>query len=173
MNKDSTVGHGASEGASGNETSEPVILLVEDNPADVMAVKQAFSDLAQKVRLSIVTDGQAAMQYLSGAKPFSNRQLHPIPRLILLDLKLPIFDGFHVLEWIRTEPFLKNIPVIILTTTNATEQIQRAYAFGASSFITKPSTLKKLAADLELALNHWLGKAHLRSDSDLEERQAA
>jgi len=157
---------------------EPVILLVEDNPADVMTVKEAFSRLGMKARLNIVNDGQAAIQYLSGAKPFSNRELHPLPNLILLDLSLPIFDGFHVLEWIRTEPYLHGTPVIILATTNAADHIQRAYAFGANSFITKPSTLIKLAADLKVAFDHWLGKTHNRqvqsaSDDPPTEIQAA
>ena len=161
-----------------NTGTEKVILLVEDNPADLLLIEQAFARLEVPARVMRVKDGEAALKYLSGLKPYSNRKHFPLPKLVLLDLRLPVFDGFHVLEWIRTEPFLRRTPVIILTASCNPEEMKRAYAFGASSFITKSSTLSKLAADLKLALDYWLDRTPekpsvLIDDDGFEEQREA
>jgi len=136
--------------------SEHTILLVEDNPPDVAMVREAFPRLDPKLRLQVVPDGEAALLYLSRAGPYSDSTLFPLPELILLDLSLPKFDGFHVLEWVRTHPKFRTLPVIMLATSSYSGDIKRAYAFGANSFITKPSSFNKLVADLKLAFEHWL-----------------
>ena len=157
----------------------PVILLVEDHPSDILIFNQALASLDLQLRVIVVNDGQAAIQYLTGAKPFADRSAFPLPDLVFLDLKLPIFDGFHVLEWIRTEPKLRTLAVVILAGSNAIQDINRAYAFGANSFITKSPSLPKLAADLKLALNNWLGKSYPKPVPDMvnkpppEQAQAA
>ncbi len=136
-----------------------VFLLVEDNPADVMVVREALHKIDPTLRVELITDGQAALDYLSGKPPYHQREQFPLPDLILLDLSLPKLDGFHVLEWVRTEPNFRSLPVVILATSSAYPDIQQAYSFGASSFITKPQDLGKLVRDLQLALNHWLYKS--------------
>ena len=136
--------------------SDRLILLVEDNPADVMVIKMALARLNQGFRVEVLSDGQAALDYLSGEPPFTDRKQFPLPSLMLLDLGLPHVDGFHVLEWVRTEPVLQSLPIVILATTSSLADIQRAYQFGANSFITKPADLDKLVRDLETAFQHWL-----------------
>ncbi len=136
--------------------SERTILLVEDNPADITVVREALAQLDRGLRLEVAGDGQAAINYLSGKPPFNRRDAFPVPDLILLDLTLPRLDGFHVLEWVRTEPFLRRLPVVVLATSSYSADIHRAYAFGANSFITKPQSLDKLVRDLQTALDYWL-----------------
>jgi len=140
---------------------QTLILLVEDTPADVMVIKMALRRLESKVRLEVVKDGQAALDYLAGKGRSKDRRKYPLPNLILLDLGLTKIDGFHVLEWVRTEPTLRHLPVVILAASSSTPDIQRAYAFGANTFITKPSDFNKLVTDLQLALQHWLPHALL------------
>ena len=136
--------------------SEPLILLVEDNPADVLVIKMALTRVNSALRVQELDDGQAALDYLSGRPPFTDRNRFPLPSLMLLDLGLPHVDGFHVLEWVRTEPVVQWLPIVILATTSSLADIQRAYQFGANSFITKPADLEKLVRDLETAFQHWL-----------------
>jgi CheY-like chemotaxis protein len=132
------------------------ILVVEDNSADIVIIREALFRIEPRLDIQVVRDGQQALDYLSGKPPYSDRENHPLPELILLDLSLPRVTGFEILEWIRTEPLLRSLPVVILATSSFSEDIQRAYDFGANSFITKPSKLSKLVCDLEQTLKHWL-----------------
>jgi len=132
------------------------ILVIEDNPADVIVIRQALLRIEPGLRINVVEDGQHALNYLSGKAPYTDRETHPIPDLILLDLSLPKASGFEVLEWVRTEPVLKQTPIVILATSSFSEDIHRAYEFGANSFITKPTSLDKLVRDLDEVLKAWL-----------------
>ena len=154
--------------------SDPSILLVEDSPADDLVVREALRRISEPLRVQSVGDGQAAIDYLSGKGPYKDRERFPMPDLILLDLSLPVHDGFYVLEWVRTEPALRRVPVIILATSSSSPDIQRAYAFGANSFITKPSDLIKLVRDLRLALDHWLyGRALPAQQPKTQQREGS
>ena len=132
------------------------ILIVEDHAADVTVIKAALRRLNYDLEVQFISDGRLALDYLAGKRPYSERASYPLPHLILLDLSLPKVSGFEILEWVRTEPNLRLTPIIILATSNRKEDIQRAYAFGANSFITKPTELDKLVQDLKLAFDHWL-----------------
>lgn len=154
-----------------NDSQTKCILLVEDNPGDVVVIRTALPHLGYPLNLQVVYDGQSALDYLSGKPPFKDRSISPLPDLILLDLSLPKLDGFHVLEWVRTEPHLRSTPIVILATSSYSTDIQRAYAFGANSFITKPDSLPKLIADLRLAFAHWL--YHQPASAAPELQQAA
>jgi CheY-like chemotaxis protein len=129
------------------------ILLVEDNEDDVFLMRRTLRAVDQPVNLQVVTDGQRAMDYLSGDGAYADRQLYPVPCLVLMDLKLPFVDGFEVIAWMRQQPSLKDIPVVVLTSSAETRDQNRAYALGAKSYLVKPpaaETLNALFASLSM-----------------------
>src|SRR5262245_1982229 len=95
--------------------SGPTILLVEDNPVDVALIERAFSWVAFGYRLAVVGDGAEAKKYVVGEGVYADRVEHPFPRLILLDLSLPVLDGFEFLKWMRDEIGLRHVPIIVLS----------------------------------------------------------
>jgi CheY-like chemotaxis protein len=111
------------------------VLLVDDDPGDVLLVREAFEDHKVGNLLSVVSDGVEAMAYVRGEGSYSQAVR---PDLILLDLNLPRKSGIEVLEEIKTDPALSTIPVVVLTTSEAEEDIVRAYKLHANAYITKP-----------------------------------
>ncbi|MCH8745891.1 MAG: insulinase family protein [Chloroflexi bacterium] len=120
------------------ETNVDTILLVEDDPNDVTLIKRAFRKINLGCSLQVVNDGQQAIDYLEGVSPYDDRTLHPLPSLVLLDLKLPKKSGFEILEWLRGQSKLCRIPVVFLTSSDETSDIDRAYKLGANSYLVKP-----------------------------------
>jgi CheY-like chemotaxis protein len=110
------------------------VLLVEDDPGDVLMTREAFEELLNN-KLEVVTDGAAAISYLRKEEPYTDA---PVPDLILLDLNLPRRDGREVLAEIKADPSLAHIPVVVLTTSSADEDILRSYQLHANAYITKP-----------------------------------
>jgi CheY-like chemotaxis protein len=110
------------------------VLLVEDDPGDVLMTREAFEENLHN-RLDVVTDGAAALDYLRRAQPYADA---PRPDLILLDLNLPRRDGREVLQEIKADPDLRHIPVIVLTTSKAQEDVLRSYQLHANAYVTKP-----------------------------------
>src|SRR5439155_19903627 len=108
--------------------------------------------------LSIISvrDGQDIIDYLSGQGPFADRRKHPMPDLILLDLKMPRVTGMDVLRWLRRRPDCSRIPSIILSASDQQKDIQEAYQLGASSYFTKPCDLKSLRKLIHLIGEYWL-----------------
>ena len=132
------------------------VLLVEDSPADVALVQRAFRLGGGVARLHVVRDGDAAVQYLEGQGEFADRMRHPLPRLVLLDLKLPRRSGLEVLEWLRRQPGLGRLPVVVLTSSRESVDVDRAYDLGANGYLLKPvafDDLRELARTLDL---YWL-----------------
>ncbi|MDT7668366.1 MAG: hypothetical protein QOC74_1149 [Pseudonocardiales bacterium] len=113
------------------------VLLVEDDEGDVVLTREAFQEYLHN-RLEVVQDGMQALAYLRGQPPFEDR---PIPDLVLLDLNLPGRDGREVLSEIKSDPKLAHIPVVVLTTSAAQEDILRSYQLHANAFVTKPVDL--------------------------------
>ena len=111
------------------------ILLVEDNPADVLLTQEALADSKLSLKLATVKDGEEALAYLQRQGEYADA---PVPDLILLDLNLPRKDGRELLEDIKRDPALKVIPVVILTTSEAEEDVLRSYELHANCYITKP-----------------------------------
>ena len=111
------------------------VLLVEDDPGDVMLIREAFEDHELVNRLSVVGDGVEAMSYLRREAPYADAVR---PHLVLLDLNLPRMDGTDVLGAIKADPALASIPVIVLTTSQAEEDVLRSYELHANAYITKP-----------------------------------
>ncbi len=110
------------------------VLLVEDDPGDVLMTREAFEEYLHN-RLDVVTDGAEALAYLRKEGPYADA---PRPDLILLDLNLPKRDGREVLEEVKHDPELRHIPVIVLTTSQADEDVLRSYQLHANAYVTKP-----------------------------------
>lgn len=111
------------------------ILLVEDDPGDVVITREAFADNKVRNQLSVVSDGESAMAFLRRTGEFTDA---PRPDLILMDLNLPRKSGHEVLAEIKADPSLRRIPVVVLTTSDAEEDVLRSYDLHANAFVTKP-----------------------------------
>jgi CheY-like chemotaxis protein len=137
-------------------TTNKAILLVEDNEDDAFLMQRALKAAGIANPLFIVEDGQQAIDYLSGTGAFAERSKHPLPAIVLLDLKLPMKGGLEVLEWIRKQPELENVVVVVLTSSSEPSDLKRAYHLGANSYVTKPPTSGQLT-DLAKAFKwYWL-----------------
>ena len=125
--------------------NERIILLVEDNPDDIELTQRAFNKnkIAEKISLEVVRNGDDALDFLFREGAYIYRNTSVMPTVILLDLNLPRINGFQVLERIRADKRTELIPVIILTSSNEEQDIKKAYALGANSYIRKPVDFKK------------------------------
>lgn len=132
------------------------ILLVEDNPADQRATKRAFERSKLDNHLTIVENGQDALDYLRKTGAFAPPAHAPRPDLILLDLNLPKLDGRQVLTEIKSDPALRLIPVVVLTTSAAEEDVVRSYGLGVNSFVTKPLEAKQFVQTVLDLEQYWL-----------------
>jgi len=138
---------------------EPVeILLVEDNPVDVMITKKAFSAGRVSNNLHVAEDGEEAMDFLYKRGKYSSA---PSPEIILLDLNLPKKDGREILAEVKADPSLRRIPIVILTTSQDKEDIWRSYDLQANCFITKPVDTEQFSRALERVGEFWLSVARL------------
>src|ERR1041385_3319749 len=133
-----------------------VFLLVEDNPDDAFLVELEFKR-SHGCRLCIVKDGQQAIDYLRGDRPYDDRREYPLPDLLLLDLKMPGLDGFEVLKWVRAQrdEDLALIPVIVMSSSNNAEDVRRAYKLGANLFMDKPVDWEQFRERLRLLGIFW------------------
>ena len=122
----------------------PIILLVEDDEDDVFLMERALSRTGLEVPMHIAANGQEAIEYLSGSGRYGDRAAHPLPALIFLDLKLPFVNGFEVLEWMRSQPALTEIQVLVLTSSPEDRDRQRAQSLGVKAYLVKPPTPQML-----------------------------
>lgn len=133
------------------------VVLVEDDPNDVLLIRRAFERVGGDMTLIHLSDGDAAIQYLAGEEPYQDRLTSPVPTIMLLDIKLPRRSGFEVLNWARSQPTsAKRIPILMLTSSGQKADIDRAYDLGATAYLRKPSRsklLSELVADLK---NFWI-----------------
>lgn len=130
------------------------ILMAEDDIEDQLLVKKAFKEARVLNGLTIVNDGEELMAYLRGEGDYASATK---PDLLLLDLNMPRKDGREALEEIKSDPELRHIPVVILTTSDADEDILRSYNMGANSYIQKPVTFEKMVEVVEAIGQYWLG----------------
>jgi chemotaxis family two-component system response regulator Rcp1 len=128
-------------------------LLVDDNPGDVELVRLALKDGCILNRISVVEDGEQAIHYLRRTGEYTDAVL---PDLILLDLNLPRVDGREVLEEIKADPELKHIPVVILTTSDAEQDVLHAYRHHASCYVTKPAEAHEFLKKIRGIETFWL-----------------
>jgi len=138
-----------------NLDSTEVLLLVEDNPNDVMLFRRALSKVGSATDLHVVRDGEEALAYLRGDGFFADRSLHQLPGLILLDLKLPKKSGHEVLAWLSRQPGLKSVPVVVLSTSLQTADITSACELGANSYLVKPVLFDDLVETVRALDHYW------------------
>jgi CheY-like chemotaxis protein len=139
--------------------SAETILLVEDNPDDVLLIKRAFKKAGLAHSLQIASHGEAAVDYLAGAGPYADRDKHPFPVLMLLDLQLPRRSGHEVLAWLREQEGLRRLPVVVLTSSREPNDINRAYDLGANSYLVKPVSFDTLLDMVQVLERYWLALA--------------
>lgn len=132
------------------------ILLVEDSDDDVFFMTRAFKAAGLRTPLARVENGQKAIDYLSGTAPYDDRARHPLPALVLLDLKMPFLSGFEVLRWIRNQSCCIRVPVIVFTTSNEERDVETAYELGANAFIVKPDHAEECSDLAALIKRFWL-----------------
>ena len=137
-----------------------VILLAEDNEDHVLLTRRAFKQAGLVNPLFVVENGEEVVAYLTGEGKFANRNEYPLPTLLLLDLKMPRKDGFEVLEWIRKQPTLAGLRVVVLTTSDRILDVNRAYQLGANSFLTKPVDFRDFVQLSSAIKGYWLWMSH-------------
>lgn len=118
-----------------NEQKQIDVLLVEDDPGDVLMTREAFEENKVANRLAVVNDGASAMEYLRKEGQYADA---PTPDMVLLDLNLPRMDGREVLAAMKSDEALRRIPVVVLTTSEAEEDVLRSYSLHANAYVTKP-----------------------------------
>ena len=139
----------------------PVVLYVEDEESDRLFMAMAFAKERLQSALKTVNDGRAALDYLRGSSAYANRERHPVPHLVLLDLNLPEVHGFDVLKWIRAHRLHSALPVVIFSSSELAEDQDRAQVLGANGFVRKPNSpvlFRKVVRDLN---ERWLKKHFL------------
>ena len=129
---------------------------MDDSSDDVLLLKRAFKKAGVANPLHSVKSGREAIAYLQGIPPFDDRAKHPLPSVILLDLQMPDGDGFDVLQWIRNKFPNGGLLVVVLTRVEELRKINRAYALGANSFLTKPGNAEELQELIRIFSGYWL-----------------
>lgn len=132
------------------------ILLVEDNPNDVELTERALKKHKLGVRMHVVRDGEQALDYIFCRNAFKDRNNKELPKLILLDLKLPKVTGLEVLEKVKSNERTRNIPVVVLTTSREERDMVKSYELGANSYIVKPVDYNKFVDSVAEIGLYWL-----------------
>lgn len=141
------------------------ILMADDDQDDCLLVRDAFVQSRLANDLHFVANGEDLMDYLYRRGAYAERAHYPRPGLILLDLNMPRKDGREALQEIKSDPDLRSIPVVVLTTSKAEEDIVRSYNTGANSFITKPVTFERLVDLIKSLGEYWFEIVELPNDS--------
>ena len=132
------------------------ILVADDDPDDRMLIEDAFMESRLRNDLRFVKDGIELLDYLRHQDAYENPETSPRPGIILLDLNMPRMDGREALAHIKADPNLKQIPIVVLTTSKAEEDILRTYDTGVNSFITKPVTFEGLVDLVRVLTSYWV-----------------
>ncbi len=142
------------------------ILIVEDDPDDIYLISEAVDECQLDAHIFIVQDGEELLDFLEHQGKFVSIEDYPIPDLILLDLNMPRKDGREALREIKQKHELRSIPVVILTTSNASKDLENMYALGASGFVTKPSSFTGLKETIEKIGTYWLSTVQLPEETE-------
>ncbi len=141
-----------------NQQSPRTVLYVEDNLDDFALLKRASRKCGTPFALQHAEDGDAAIAYLNGSGDYADREEHPFPDLVLLDLRMPRLDGFEVLEWIRSNPTTRTLPVVVLAGSSFRADIRRALELGANSYAAKPARFEELQVLIDQIADVWLAR---------------
>jgi CheY-like chemotaxis protein len=137
--------------------SKGTILLAEDDPNDVILFQRAMERASLSAdSLKVVRDGEKAISYLSGQGIYADRDLYPLPALLLLDLKMPRKSGPEVLLWLRKQPQLRYLIVVFFTSSNNSEDVRLAYDAGANSYLVKPVEFTEMVEMIRNVIFYWL-----------------
>ena len=133
------------------------ILVVEDEPRDVELVEREFQQAPAGINLQVARDGVEAMQYVAGEEKYADRAKHPLPDVILLDIKMPRMDGFDFLLWLRSRAPAQQrwIPAVIMSSSGLPEDVEHAYLLGANSYIIKPVYWHVFRERIKALGIHW------------------
>ena len=134
------------------------ILLVEDSNDDTFLIRDAFKRQGWTSELEVVRDGVEAIEYLQGSGPYADRSRFKLPDLMLLDLKIPYFDGFQLLAWVKRQPGLRDLPVVISSDCDYVEDANKAYRLGAHSYFVKTNGFSDLVK-LSLSMYRYCQQA--------------
>jgi CheY-like chemotaxis protein len=130
--------------------------VADDDANDISLLKRAFLRAGLDVSMNVVRDGEEVIQYLHGDGPYDDRDEFPIPKLLLLDLKMPRTDGFEVLEWVRKQNDLRRLLVVVMTSSDEPQDVDRAYDLGANSFVRKPDDFTNLIKISQKLHDYWM-----------------
>jgi CheY-like chemotaxis protein len=141
------------------------LLHIDDDPNDLELFQAAARKAKVQFSVRNVADGEQAMAYLSGRGIYADRKRYPLPALVLLDLKMPRATGFDVLSWIRNHPEVGNVPVVVFSGSELADDMQRAYAGGADSYLVKPIGFTALVELVKNIDNAWIAGQEARAPS--------
>ena len=136
---------------------DAIFLLVEDSDNDILLTRRSFRKAEIGNPLQVVRSVDEAISYLGGEGLFSNRLEFPLPALVLLDLKMPRREGFELIEWVRSQPSLFALRIIVLTSSDSRSDVERAYDLGANSYLVKPVDSETFVEALRLLKQYWIG----------------
>ena len=132
------------------------ILYIDDEPDDIFFMVRACKRAGLEEPIETVNQGSEAIAYLSGTGKYADRVRYPVPRLILLDLNIPGISGFEILKWIRSNPAVSRLPVLVLTSSNQENDVRRAHSLGANGYLVKPGKIDELVRMIRAMKDYWL-----------------
>jgi CheY-like chemotaxis protein len=135
------------------------VLVAEDEQTDAHILRLAFQRAGVARSLVHVTDGKEAVDYLCGNAPYSDRTVHPLPGLLLLDLKMPRMTGFDVLAWLASRPDFKHLPAIVFSSSSAEQDISKARRLGARDYFIKPHSISDYVKIVQTICTRWLSSS--------------
>ena len=137
-------------------SARSLILLVEDDSDDAFFLRLAFLRAGLPNPIVDVRNGQQAVNYLSGSALYADRSLYPLPRLVVVDLKLPLMDGFELLAWLQSRPDLKGLPVIVISSSDLPSDRDKAIQLGAKDYLVKPHNPDELVSMVQTLPAKWM-----------------
>jgi len=133
-----------------------LVLLADDDPDDVFFMERAFKHSTLPNRLFVVPNGLEALAYLRGSAPYADRQSYPLPGLLVLDLKMPLMDGFQVLQWLKGRPEFNHLPIVVRSGSDFPGDMHKAEALGADAYWVKTADITRLTKMLHELHARWL-----------------
>ncbi len=138
------------------KTSNCTVLIAEDDQNDQLLLKRAFKAIGANVILQLVNNGAEAKEYLNGEGRFADRKNYQFPSFIITDLKMPVADGFAILQFVCKHPMWRIIPTVVLSASHDLDDIKKAYMLGASSYHVKPGKSEDLRHQVRLLYEYWM-----------------